>query len=44
MNGNRANGLQFFLSIGIAPTPYNQVKQSNTKNADYIFEELSIYI
>ena len=44
INGNKANGLQFFLRIGITPTSWNKVKQSNTKKRDYIFKEPSIYI
>ena len=55
-NKNRANGLQFFLRTGVTPTPairLNRVlppppairlNRVTSKNADYIFEKLSIYI
>ena len=44
INGNRANRLKFSLRISITPTPAIRLNRLTSKNADYICEELSIYI
>ena len=43
LNRNRGNGLQFFLRIGTIP-PVMRSCRVASKNTDYIFEELPIYI